>query len=238
MTVERGVDPRELALLAFGGAGALHAADIAEELGMDRILCPRAAGVLAALGLVVSERRRDAQRSVLLAGDDLTAEALERDAGALAERARQELGAGDAPVRVTAELRYRGQAFELAVETGEAPDPGELRDAFHAAHEEAYGFGDPDGEVELVTLRATATEPGPDVDPAAAGAAAEGAERSRREITLRGERHDAEVISGEPEPGTEVSGPAIVELPEATLVVPPGWAGAVLESGTIRLERS
>ena len=237
MTVERGVDPRELALLAFGGAGALHAADIADELGMDRILCPRAAGVLAALGLVVSERRRDAQRSVLLAGEALTAEALEHEAGALAARAREELGAGHAPVRVTAELRYRGQAFELAVETGEAPDPQELRDAFHAAHEDAYGFRDPEGEVELVTLRATATEPGPDVDPAAAGAAGAGAERSRRAITLRGERHDAEVLSGEPQPGTEVAGPAVVELPEATLVVPPGWAGAVLESGTIRLQR-
>ena len=70
MTVERGVDPRELALLAFGGAGPLHAAAIADELGMTRILCPRASGVLAALGLVVSERRRDAQRSVLLAGAD------------------------------------------------------------------------------------------------------------------------------------------------------------------------
>ena len=68
MTVERGVDPREFALLAFGGAGPLHAAAIAEELGMTRILCPRASGVLAALGLVVSDRRRDAQRSVLLDG--------------------------------------------------------------------------------------------------------------------------------------------------------------------------
>ena len=81
MTVERGVDPRELALLCFGGAGGLHAADIAEELGMTRILCPRASGVLAALGLVVSERRRDVQRSVLLAGDELTDEALERETG-------------------------------------------------------------------------------------------------------------------------------------------------------------
>src|SRR5215208_5247048 len=81
MTVERGVDPRGLALLAFGGAGPLHAAAIAEELGMTRILCPRASGVLAALGLVVSDCRRDAQRSVLLSGDELTAEALEHEAG-------------------------------------------------------------------------------------------------------------------------------------------------------------
>src|SRR5215208_6932781 len=95
MTVERGVDPRGMALLAFGGAGGLHAADIADELGMGRILCPRASGVLAALGLVVSDRRRDAQRSVLLSGDELTDEALEREAADLAGRARQQLGAGD-----------------------------------------------------------------------------------------------------------------------------------------------
>ena len=190
MTVERGVDPRELALLAFGGAGALHAADIADELGMDRILCPRAAGVLAALGLVVSERRRDAQRSVLLSGDELTAETLATEAGELAERARGELGAPEAGVRVTAELRYRGQAFELAVDAGERPDPEKLREAFHSAHEEAYGFRDDEGEVELVTLRATATEPGPDVDAAAAGAAAAGVERStrRRAVRRRGAR--------------------------------------------------
>ena len=235
MTVERGVDPRELALLCFGGAGGLHAADIAEELGMTRILCPRASGVLAALGLVVSDRRRDVQRSVLLAGDELTDEALARETGALAERAREQLGDADADVRVTAELRYRGQAFELAVEAHDAAE--ELREAFHAAHEEAYGFRDPEGEVELVTLRATATEPGPDVDAAAAGAAAEGAERSTRTALFGGAEHEATVLAGEPEPGTEIEGPALVELPEATLAVPPGWAGEVLDSGTIRLEK-
>src|SRR3954454_284121 len=109
MTVERGVDPRKLALMAFGGAGGLHAAAIAEELGITKILCPRASGVLAALGLVVSERRRDVQRSVLLKASELGEEADE-----LAQRARAELS-GDADVRLVAELRYRGQAFELSV---------------------------------------------------------------------------------------------------------------------------
>ena len=170
MTVERGVDPRGLALLAFGGAGALHAAAIAEELGMTRILCPRTAGVLAALGLVVSDRRRDVQRSVLLSGDALTGDAVR------AEVAR--LGGGD---RVVAELRYRGQAFELAVEA----EPDDLREAFAAAHEQAYGFRDPGGEVELVTLRVTTTEPGPEIDPDAAGAAARGATTSRRRALAR-----------------------------------------------------
>jgi N-methylhydantoinase A len=231
MTVERGVDPRELALMAFGGAGGLHAAAIAEELGIERILCPRASGVLAALGLVVSERRRDAQRSVLLAGDELTTDAVKDAADELSQRARDELEAPDADVRLTAELRYRGQAFELAVDA--EADADELREAFHAAHEEAYGYRDPEGEVELVTLRATATEPGPDIDAAAVGKTATGAERARRD-TLLG---DTEVIRGEPEPGEQVEGPAIVELPEATLAVPEGWRGEVLDSGTVRLER-
>jgi N-methylhydantoinase A len=226
MTVERGVDPRELALMAFGGAGGLHAAAIADELGITRILCPRASGVLAALGLVVSERRRDAQRSVLLTDFETVPE----EADALAERAREELGADAADVRLMAELRYRGQAFELSVELH---DPDDLREAFHAAHEEAYGYHDPEAEVELVTLRATATEPGPEIDPAAVGSAAEGAERSRRD-TLYG---DTEVIRGEPAPGERVEGPAIVELREATLAVPEGWSGEVLESGTIRIEK-
>jgi N-methylhydantoinase A len=222
MTVERGVDPRGLALMAFGGAGGLHAAAIAEELGITKILCPRASGVLAALGLVVSERRRDAQRSVLLAPDELGEEADD-----LAERARAELSP-DADVRIVAELRYRGQAFELAVELSD-----HLEEDFHKAHEEAYGYRDPEAEVELVTLRATATTPGPEIDPAAVGKAAEGAERSRRD-TIYG---DTEIIRGEPAPGERIDGPAIVELPEATLAVPEGWSGEVLESGTIRIER-
>jgi len=232
MTVERGVDPRALALLAFGGAGPLHATAIAAELGMTKILCPRASGVLAALGLVVSDRRRDAQRSVLLAGSAFTAERVRKAIAALARR----VGPGDR--LVSAELRYRGQAFELAVECGEGPAPDALRDAFAAAHERAYGYRDPEGDVELVTLRVTATEAGPEVDAAAAGAAGAGATASTRRAWFDGEEHEATVLTGEPAPGTEVTGPAICELPEATLAVPPGWAGVVEPSGTIRIDKA
>jgi len=195
---------------------------------MTRILCPRTSGVLAALGLVVSDRRRDVQRSVLLSGDELTAERLEQEIDAL-------LGPGE--VRVVADLRYRGQAFELSVDTGTSPDPDELREAFAAAHEQAYGYRDPEGDVELVTLRVTMTAPGPDIDAAEAGAGGRGATRSTRRAIFAGEEHEATVLTGEPEPGTEIAGPAICELPEATLAVPPGWAGRVEPSGTIRLER-
>ena len=91
VTVQRGVDPRRYALLAFGGAGPLHAAAIASELGITEIVCPRASGVLAALGLVVSPRRRDVQRSVFLGGDALTAEAVAEVAAELGAAAREQL---------------------------------------------------------------------------------------------------------------------------------------------------
>ncbi len=225
MTVERGVDPRELALLPFGGAGPLHAAAIASELGMTTILCPRTSGVLAALGLVVSERRRDAQRSVLLSGDAFTADAVREVVDELAARA--DLGG---EMRTTFELRYRGQAFELAVT--EAPDPATLREAFAAAHEQAYGYRDDESDVELVTVRVTAAVAGPEIAAADAGA---GVERSARTAVFAGEELEAEVLRGEPVAGDRVGGPAIVELPEATLVVPPGWRGEAEAAGTIRL---
>src|SRR4051794_35386773 len=129
MTVERGIDPRDLALLAFGGAGPLHAAAIAAELDMRRVVVPRASGVLSALGLVVSERRRDLVESVLLAGDTLTREAAGGAVARLAERGREELREPEAEVRASYDLRYAGQAFELTVPGELEPDPAELRSA-------------------------------------------------------------------------------------------------------------
>ena len=124
VTVERGIDPRDLALVPFGGAGPLHAARIADELGMRRVLVPVASGVLSALGLVVSERRRDLVESVLLAGDDLTREQVAEVVERLAERGRDELDAPDAELRATYDLRYAGQAFELSVPGRAGARPG------------------------------------------------------------------------------------------------------------------
>jgi N-methylhydantoinase A len=157
--------------------------------------------------------------------------------GELAARAREELGAPDAALRVVCDLRYRGQAFELPVAAGEAPDPDALREAFAAAHEEAYGFRDPDAAVELVTVRVVAAVPGPELDARAVGASATGAERLERAVILDGVRCAATVLRGEPEPGTAIEGPAICELPESTLAVPAGWAGMVEPAGSVLLER-
>ena len=165
VTVERGIDPRELTLVAFGGAGPLHGAQIAAELDMRRVIVPLASGVLSALGLLVSERRRDVVESVLLGGDELSAEAIAEAVKRLGEQARDELGEDDAELRATYDLRYSGQAFELSVAGELEPKPEELRDAFERAHEERYGHRDPDAGLELVTVRVTAALPGAEAPP-------------------------------------------------------------------------
>jgi N-methylhydantoinase A len=236
MTVERGVDPRGFALLAFGGAGPLHAAAIATELGIERVLCPRTAGVLSALGLAAAERRSDAQRSVMLAGAELRRDAIAAATSELAQAATRALGADDPQLRVDYELRYRGQSFELTVSASADRDPDELRTAFAAAHAERYGFADPEGEIELVTLRVVAQLPGAELDlspPAAAGEP----RRSRRAVVFDGVRRETEILAAAPAPGARIAAPAIVALPESTVVIPPGWAGTVDRTGTLVLDR-
>jgi len=211
VTVERGIDPRDHALVAFGGAGPLHAVAIAEELGIERVIAPRTSGVLAALGLVVAPRRRDAQRSVLRSGAALTAEAVAADVAELAQAARAALGEPDADVAAVYELRYRGQAFELAVPSpGEEPaaTPDALREAFETVHEERYGYRDPEAEVELVTVRVSARTAAPSV--AAPPPAAEQA---------------------------AVAGPRAIPLPESTVWVPAGWQAIARDDGTIEVTR-
>jgi N-methylhydantoinase A len=237
MTVERGVDPRRFALLAFGGAGPLHAPAIAEELGITEILCPAASGVLAALGLVVSPRRRDAQRTVLLSGDELTRERVSEVVAELARAGRDALKDGDAEIAATYELRYRGQAFELPVEADADCGPGELREAFEALHEERYGYRDADQEIELVTIRVSTAVPGATVELAGPEPGQGSLERGRREAVLHGERLELETLRGLPAPGAKIASPAVVELPSSTVLVAPGWSGEVDPTGTIRLVR-
>jgi N-methylhydantoinase A len=142
VSVERGRDPRRLALVAFGGAGPLHACDLAAELGIDTVLVPAAAGVLSALGLAVSDERRDHVRS---------------EVRPLAE-------VGELPTDGEADLRYRGQSFELSVPLG--PDLGER---FHRLHEERYGYADRQRELELVAVRTAEITPGPELELPAGG---------------------------------------------------------------------
>ncbi len=134
VSVERGHDPREFALVAYGGAGPLHACALAEELGMEAVLVPAAAGVLSALGLAAGDERRDRVVSHV------------RPLGEVDELPRE----GEA------DLRYRGQSFELSVPLG-----ADLAARFHRAHEERYGYADRGREVELVAVRTADVVPGP-----------------------------------------------------------------------------
>jgi N-methylhydantoinase A len=229
VTIERGIDPRRFALMPFGGAGPMHGAALAAELGISRLLCPRAGGVLSALGMIASERRRDTARTVMLRGEALTAERI----AAEVESLRDTIGAGleEARAEIEYELRYAGQAFELAVADGPRPDPAELAEEFAAAHERRYGYRDGEAEVELVNIRLALVTGGAEVRPRAAEG--EGPVQSRRRARFGGEWVEAEVLRGEPPAGAEAEGPCIFELPETTLVLPPGWRASVDEAGTI-----
>jgi N-methylhydantoinase A len=137
VSVERGHDPREFVLVAYGGAGPLHACALAEELELATILVPAAAGVLSALGLVGSEERRDQ----------------------VIPYVRPLAKVEDLPAEGAADLRYAGQSFELTV-----PIQPDLVEAFHREHEERYGYADRSGEVELVAVRTAEITPGPEFD--------------------------------------------------------------------------
>jgi N-methylhydantoinase A len=142
VSVERGRDPAELALVAFGGAGPLHGCALAEALGTETVLVPESAGVLSALGLAVSDERRDHVRS---------------EVRRLAE-------VRELPSEGEADLRYLGQSFELTVPLG--PDLGER---FHRLHEERYGYADRARELELVAIRTAEIRPGPSLELPAGG---------------------------------------------------------------------
>ena len=136
VSVERGHDPRASALVAFGGAGPLHACALADELGIEAVLVPAAAGVLSALGLAASEERRDHVRTLLRPLDEVA----------------------DLPTEGEADVRYVGQSFELTVPLG-----GDVSESFHRAHEERYGYADRERELELVAIRTAEVRPGPPI---------------------------------------------------------------------------
>jgi N-methylhydantoinase A len=236
VTVERGIDPRRFALLPFGGAGPMHAAAIAAELGIERVLCPRAGGVLSALGLCTSDRRRDTTRTVMLGGEDLSAERIAAEVEELASSLQfPAYDAGNDKLEVVYEMRYAGQAFELSVPGSTQPDPADLIERFEHAHEERYGHRDPDGEVMLVDIRLALVEPGPrpQLSAASTGELREGS----RQVRFDGEWIETPILRGEPPVGLTRDGPVIFELPESTLVLPPAWSAEVDEAGTIHARR-
>ena len=235
VTVERGYDPREFGLVAFGGAGPMHAAPVAESLNIETVIVPVAGGVLSSYGLLDADERYDRVRTHLV---ELGEADPERVAGVLADLEADALddvnGAVDA-VEYEADLRYDGQSFELTVPVETPFAPEAVRERFDAEHERTYGYR-MDATVELVNLRATvrrersvdATRYEGDGDsdlgtrPAVFG-----------EETVEAAVHDRRSLAV----GATVDGPAILEQAESTTVVPPAWTATVEPDGTVVLEQ-
>ncbi len=236
ISVERGFDPRDFVLVAFGGAGPMHALELAEALGIRRVLVPRYPGVLSALGLVLADFVRDYSQTVMWPLEEVSAHDLVRAMTALLGRGREDLraeGFTDDAIRLepALDVRYRGQSFELTIPL-ERYDPAWVAQAFHQAHERRYGYARPEAPVEIVNLRLTARglRPVPAL-PSEAPARSEDPREARvgeREVRFAGTWTRAWVYQrARLRPGHVVVGPALVVQEDATTVVPPGWRGRV-----------
>jgi N-methylhydantoinase A len=243
ISIQRGHDPRDFTLVAFGGAGPMHALALADEIGIPRVLVPRHPGNFSALGLLASDIKHDDVRTRVgpLAERWTVLPSLFADMEAAARRQLELDGftPADQRMRRSLDLRYRGQAFELNLEVaGESLDV--LTAAFHERHRAMYGHADPTATVELVNARLSAY--GTVAKPAAERHRAPQASMpdaliERRRVWFEGTAHDCPVWERERLPErAALEGPAIVEEFGATTIVPPGWGGAMDEHGNLRLE--
>jgi N-methylhydantoinase A len=247
VTVERGHDPRRFGLIAFGGAGPMHAIAIAESLDVGRVVVPRASGVLSAYGLLAADEKRDAVRTRQRPLSAVDPDAVDEVYAELSEELLAEVSDPEAAtVEYAADLRYAGQSFELTVDVERPFDPAAAGEAFAAAHEAAYGYR-ADEPVELVNCRVTATvardAPAPEY-------AADGDPLTdTREAAFAGETRETPVydrgkLSPQREPEgsaaarSPMEGPAVVEGAESTAVVPPGWRVRVRGDGALIAEVS
>jgi N-methylhydantoinase A len=243
ISIARGHDPREFTLVAFGGAGPMHAALIAEELAIPRVLVPEHPGNFSALGLLVSDVKHDDARTrvglLRESGGAIGAAFTEMEGPALERLAADGFAEPERRIDRALDLRYLGQAFELTVPLAPGPlDVAAIAGEFHARHLAAYGHADPAGDVELVTVRFAARgvvdKPGP------RGHVARGPARlGARTAWFGGAAADVGVYERDGlATATTLAGPAIVEEFGATTVVPPGWTARVDEWGHLLLERA
>ena len=245
VSVERGHDPREFALVAFGGAGPLHAPTLAAELDVPTVLVPRTAGALSALGLLISDVGYDYSQSMVRQFEAVDPETVATAFAELrtegdSELAAEGIAAEDRRFERVADLRYAGQSFDVSVPLPEGELDADLLDTvesrFHERHEERYGHADPEEPVELVTLRlhARGVVDSPETVTVGADGTVSDAVAERREVRFDGEPHDAPIYDRDRLPaGGEFDGPAVVEGPESTVVLRPGQSAEVDPDGTL-----
>jgi N-methylhydantoinase A len=245
--VERGWDPREFTLVAFGGAGPLHACDLARELGVRRILVPPAPGVLCALGLLVADLRSDASRTYLRAAESTSAPEVTRWFGEVRELAARSMAAPAASVveeQRWLDMRYAGQNYEMRVPvplgalTGE--DLSLVVKRFHETHRRRHGYEAPEASVQLVNVRVALRVPPaplPPTPPPAAGAAPKPVGARDVFFEEAGRFVSTPVYArGRLPAGFTLTGPAMVEQMDSTVVLPPDVTAAVDGSANLVVE--
>ncbi|MGH7314233.1 MAG: hydantoinase/oxoprolinase family protein [Candidatus Rokuibacteriota bacterium] len=246
ISIARGHDPRDFVLVAYGGAGPMHAALVAEEVEVRRVLVPPAPGNFSAFGSLISDLRRDYVRTRLLHARRATVAEVEGVFAELEREARADLQAeGIAPGGITVGralgMRYVGQSWELTVRAPAVVESmAGLEAAFYQAHERRYGHAS-DGPAEIVTFRLAAVGAVPKPEPRRwpePGGAPSSAVRGERRVCFGGAPVGALVYERARLPGgVPFGGPAIVEEMGATTVIPPGWSATVGAWGELVLER-
>jgi N-methylhydantoinase A len=247
VSVQRGHDPRDFSLAAFGGAGPLHAAALAEELGIATVICPPIPGAFSALGLVGTDLRRDYVRTVYATAQtdpcvlEAAFRALEAEGRAMLDRAG--IAAGRRRFERSVDARYAGQSYELNVPVAGAVDAaaiGGMAEAFHRRHAQTYGHDNRAEPVQFVSLRLAAIGLIPPLavrqQPAAAGTRSQ---RPSRKVWFRGTGEIAAEVHDRPRMAAEtiVGGPAVIESLESTILVPPGWQARMDRDGFIVMAR-
>ena len=246
VSVQHGYDPREFTLVAFGGAGPLHACDLAEALGTPRVLIPALPGVLCALGAAASDLTATRTRSVLTPLVETGRERIEAALDAAATDAREQLGEAGATLTRLFDLRYTGQSHELSVpvalnEDGSV-DLAATRDAFDALHEARFAHADRAAGVEVVNARVTARVRGIAADILAGAHApqtlSDGVPEAVRDVWFDGRRAPTRIVPRAVlEAGAVVEGPALITQLDSTTLVAPSWRAAVDAFGNLVMER-
>lgn len=239
VSLERGHDPSRYVLVAFGGAGPLHACELAEEVGIPRVLIPRFPGVLSAFGMLAAPEAVELQRGYVSTLDDDLRVGLAEVARALEAQARerlQQFASSVAAVKWFADVRYVGQAHELRVAVA-TPEPAAIATAFHAAHLERFGFHAPEQPVELVALRIRAEAPTRELAVPTVEASGEVARPQLVRVWApRGEFVETVVVDRSAlGAGGVIEGPMVIVQDDCTTYVPPGWRGTVDIHGNLLL---
>jgi N-methylhydantoinase A len=239
VSIERGHDPRRFALVAFGGAGGLHACELAQSLGIPRVLVPAMPGALSAFGILVSDVVKDYSRTVVWrAASKLPLFQLESEFRRLSQSAKQDFAAeqwrGSTNEQHSIDVRYRGQGYELNI-----PFSHHLLSDFHQAHAQRYGYSHPDREVELVTLRLRAITKSPQAKLATQSSILQSARSTTMPadfqiVVFDGKRLKTAILDRDSLTTRKLySGPAVITEYSATTIVPPGTRFSLDRAGNL-----